>query len=388
MATLRPTTDAGRLEVLGLVNSGGSAAFGDMSRRDSSELGGGGGGGADGPAAGPSSGGEHMMMPEAIREVVVGQLLGAGASGRTYRGMWQGSAVAVKIIEVRSGLALEGNEGMHSGSNSLDSGGADDTGASTGNAPLVEAVLSKALHHPHIVPTHAYGVCEHGEGAARWKEVWILQELCTKGTLAKAVETGVFRRQGSEGPNLSFVLRTAVEVAGALAYLHAHGVLHGDLTGNNVLLHASTKDRRMFEAMIADFGLSRPLDIMSTLDTGTYGTVSHMPPELIIDGQLTTAADIFSFGVVVWEMLSGRRAWSGMNALQIVNAVTVQRRALELDSSWPMALQDLLRRCLHVDPAQRPPAKQLLAELQDMLSLGRQGVSAPLTLSLPPPQEV
>lgn len=42
----------------------------------------------------------------------------------------------------------------------------------------------------------------------------------------------------------------AVEVAGALAYLHAHGVLHGDLTGNNVLLHASTKDRRMFEAMV------------------------------------------------------------------------------------------------------------------------------------------
>jgi hypothetical protein len=77
--------------------------------------------------------------------------------------MWQGSAVAVKIIEVRSGLALEGNEGMHSGSNSLDSGGADDTGASTGNAPLVEAVLSKALHHPHIV---SWGVMLVGLG--RW----------------------------------------------------------------------------------------------------------------------------------------------------------------------------------------------------------------------------
>ena len=77
---------------------------------------------------------------------------------------------------------------------------------------------------------------------------------------------------------------TAQEIAGALAYLHSQDLLHGDLTGGNILLASSDADERGFAAKVADFGLSRTLGNES-VDTGTYGTVTHMPPELLTTGQ-------------------------------------------------------------------------------------------------------
>lgn len=68
-----------------------------------------------------------------------------------------------------------------------------------------------------------------------------------------------------------------------MAYLHADHILHGDLTAGNILLTASVKDERHFITKIADFGLSREVTDTS-ISTGTYGTVTHMPPELLSSG--------------------------------------------------------------------------------------------------------
>ena len=77
---------------------------------------------------------------------------------------------------------------------------------------------------------------------------------------------------------------TAHEIAAALSYLHSQDLLHGDLTGGNILLASSDADERGFTAKVADFGLSRTLG-SEPVDTGTYGTVTHMPPELLTTGQ-------------------------------------------------------------------------------------------------------
>lgn len=68
-----------------------------------------------------------------------------------------------------------------------------------------------------------------------------------------------------------------------MTYLHSLDILHGDLTGGNILLVSSNKDARMFIAKVADFGLSRVLSA-EAISTGTYGTVTHMPPELLTTG--------------------------------------------------------------------------------------------------------
>ena len=80
---------------------------------------------------------------------------------------------------------------------------------------------------------------------------------------------------------------TAHEIAAALAYLHSQDLLHGDLTGGNILLASSDADERGFTAKVADFGLSRTLG-SEPVDTGTYGTVTHMPPELLTTGVFST----------------------------------------------------------------------------------------------------
>lgn len=77
---------------------------------------------------------------------------------------------------------------------------------------------------------------------------------------------------------------TAHEIAAALSYLHSQDLLHGDLTGGNILLASSDADERGFTAKVADFGLSRTLG-SEPVDTGTYGTVTHMPPELLTTGE-------------------------------------------------------------------------------------------------------
>lgn len=93
-------------------------------------------------------------------------------------------------------------------------------------------------------------------------------------------------QQGSGSTHASLLQTcraTAHEIAAALAYLHSQDLLHGDLTGGNILLASSDTDERGFSAKVADFGLSRTLG-SEPVDTGTYGTVTHMPPELLTTG--------------------------------------------------------------------------------------------------------
>ena len=82
-------------------------------------------------------------------------------------------------------------------------------------------------------------------------------------------------------------------------YLHTVGVVHGDLKGANVLLKSTATDPRGFMCKLADFGLSRVLDLdMTHISTHTYGTISYMPPELLSQGKMTRACDVYSFGML------------------------------------------------------------------------------------------
>ena len=69
-------------------------------------------------------------------------------------------------------------------------------------------------------------------------------------------------------------------------------------------------------AQVADFGLSRVLS-QEAISTGTFGTVTHMPPELLTTGRLSKAVDVYAFGVLLWEMCTGRRPWAGMMQMQV-----------------------------------------------------------------------
>ena len=96
------------------------------------------------------------------------------------------------------------------------------------------------------------------------------------------------------------------------------------LAGPNILLTASSEDARGFTSKISDFGLSRLCTNNAEIETKTSGTVTHAPPELLSDGHLSQAGDVFAFGVILWEMWTSQHAWSGLLPYQVSSETCCQ----------------------------------------------------------------
>jgi serine/threonine protein kinase len=320
----------------------------------------------------------NKAMPTAFTDVRLGPLIGRGAYGRVYRGSWNGNTVAVKVMETTENLP---NPGESLPSNEVNGGARG----------LFEAVLSSSLSHPNVVHTYQYAV-RHiskpmpgtkvlGEGARRGSldtsatakhvsEVWLISEFCNRGPLLTAIERGAFLTQPSAQygqPNLIAVLQTLQEVAAAMHYLHSQGIVHGDLTGGNVLLTSSDKDARGFSAKVVDFGLSRVCGESGYLQTNTMGCAEYMPPELITGGILTKAGDVYAFGIIVWEMYVGRRAWEGLQPGQVLKKVA-SNEMLVFPGQTPHRLKILGERCISSDPKLRPTFVEVLSEVNAILT--------------------
>lgn len=222
-------------------------------------------------------------MPTAFTDVRLGPLIGRGAYGRVYRGSWNGNTVAVKVMEASEKIAPP--TGVRAPSTDQ-----DDHSERGGARGIFEAILSSSLSHPNVVHTYQYAVRplsqrpldmgpSRSKSSRTYSEVWIISEFCNRGPLLTAIERGAFLTQPSAQygqPNLIAVLQTLQEIAAAMQYLHSHGIVHGDLTGGNVLLTASDKDGRGFTAKVVDFGLSRVCGEDGVLKTKTMGCAEYM----------------------------------------------------------------------------------------------------------------
>ncbi|KAG2434249.1 hypothetical protein HXX76_007974 [Chlamydomonas incerta] len=206
-------------------------------------------------------------------------------------------------------------------------------------------------------------------------QTWIVMEYCDKGCLQDAIERGWLRTERSAvsgRPNMAAVLATAREVAAALAYLHSQNVVHGDLSGWNVMLcsagagggAAATQGGRGFVAKVADFGLSRTLEIRSKMQTHSYGTLSHMPPELVMLGTMSRAVDVYSFGILLWQMYTGQRPWAGLTHSQIIMMIGSGTARLNFPAATPAAYEALMRDCTAPDPDRRPAFTDIVKRLE------------------------
>ncbi|KIZ03647.1 Mitogen-activated protein kinase kinase kinase [Monoraphidium neglectum] len=204
-------------------------------------------------------------------------------------------------------------------------------------------------------------------------QTWIVLEYCDKGCLQDAVDRGWLRSGRSYAnaePDLLAVLITAREIASAMLYLHSVGVVHGDLSAYNVLLTSASPDAalaaRGFTAKVSDFGLARVMDQGSRIETATYGTLTHMAPEVLEHGIVSKAADVYSFGVLLWQMCVGSRPWAGMSHAAVVRAVVQERRSLELGSETPEGVALLAGACMARDPNERPSFREVLEVLEPL----------------------
>ncbi|CAL8470312.1 g9854 [Coccomyxa elongata] len=321
----------------------------------------------------------HLREPP-FEGLELGTLLGRGGYGSVYRGSYMDQRCAVKVIEDLDAIAMRDGK------------------------PL-EAVITEGICHPNIVNTIAHtmqhtaelprrlhdsaqsslagtsdGPCKSGSAASHDKAgqglhskgvAWLLLEYCDMGCLQEAIDKGWLREERTltspDGvPNLATILAVAREVASGMAFLHEHGVVHGDLTGGNVLLTSSAEQPHGFTAKVADFGLARNLNITSKVETRTYGTITHMPRELLCDGIMSKPADVYAFGVLLWEMMSGCRAWASMKHAQVMHCIVVEQRSLVFPSHTPDNYRRFAQRCLSHNPKERPSFTEACAEIAAM----------------------
>ncbi|KAG2423155.1 hypothetical protein HXX76_015540 [Chlamydomonas incerta] len=182
------------------------------------------------------------------------------------------------------------------------------------------------------------------------------------------------------GLPLSKAVGIAVQVANALACLHPT-ILHRDLKPANVLISGADTDTPL--AKLADFGLSRLRDTVLVTQNPEVGTVPYMAPETFNLENYTNSAihdrsDCYAFGVLLWELIVGRKPWKGCQLVQIAYQVTVLGRRLPLEplqaAGAPHKLIKLIVACWDADPLRRPAAAEIVKELllvQEQLQMER-----------------
>jgi eukaryotic-like serine/threonine-protein kinase len=199
-----------------------------------------------------------------------------------------------------------------------------------------EARLASSLNHPHIVT-----VFETGTFGAR---EYLVTELVDGPTL---------RNWARQNRSWRKAVELLVGVAEALAAAHSAGILHRDVKPENILVASGGY------AKLADFGIAKLAEDSPERSreprtrTGLIiGTVAYMSPEQAAGLPIDERSDIFSFGIVLYEVLAGRRPFAGATELELIRAV-VHGTALPLDADVPAHVRDIVDKTLAQDPAER-----------------------------------
>lgn len=150
-------------------------------------------------------------------------------------------------------------------------------------------------------------------------------------------------------------IHIACEIAVALKYLHSRNVIHCDLKSSNILIGENWKIK------ISDYGLSRFFNKNNKDDNrGRIGTPHWMAPEILKGVKYEQSADIFSFGMILWEILSQDIPYYGVNPYQVIHLVADQKKIVEVPNEGNSTLRKLTQRCLEYEPSLRPNMDEIV----------------------------
>ncbi len=232
-----------------------------------------------------------------------------------------------------------------------------------------EARATAALNHPNIVAVYDFGTSAEG--------LYVVTELLEGETLRQRLGQGALpSRKATE---------YAAQIASGLAGAHEKAIVHRDLKPDNIFI---TRDGRV---KILDFGLAKlalpvtPDDRTQATDevkTGAgvvMGTLGYMSPEQVRGGAVDHRSDLFSFGAILYEMLSGQRAFRGTSSADTISAI-LKEDPPELSATGrdiSPALERIVRHCLEKNPAERfQSARDLAFDLQSLSGSTTQAAAA------------
>lgn len=258
-----------------------------------------------------------------VAQYTVLEALGAGAMGRVYKARDErlGRYVALKFLPAHLGAEPNAKRRF-----------------------LLEARAAAALDHPNICTIHEIGATNDGQQ-------FIAMTLYDGETLQARLTRGLL--------GLADAVAIALQIANGLAKAHEHGVIHRDVKPSNIMLLADGTVK------ILDFGIARIEDVSTVAQEGTaLGTVAYMSPEHARGDVVDMRTDVWSLGVVLYEMLAGVRPFRGDNTQELTHQVftTEPQSVGTMRAGLPATVNAVLRNALAKSPGERYASMSQMAE--------------------------
>nr|XP_043614614.1 serine/threonine-protein kinase EDR1 [Erigeron canadensis] len=260
-------------------------------------------------------------------DLVIGERIGLGSYGEVYHADWNGTEVAVKKF--------------------LDQ---DFSGAALAEFKR-EVRIMQRLRHPNVVLFMG--------AVTRPPNLSIITEFLPRGSLYRIIH----RPQSQIDEKRR--IKMALDVAKGMNCLHTSipTIVHRDLKSPNLLVDED------WNVKVCDFGLSRLKHNTFLSSKSTAGTPEWMAPEVLRNENSNEKCDVYSFGVILWELATLRLPWSGMNPMQVVGAVGFQNRRLEIPKDVDPLVGRIIWECWQTDPNLRPSFAQLTVALKPLQRL-------------------
>ncbi|KAL0347929.1 UNVERIFIED_CONTAM: Serine/threonine-protein kinase EDR1 [Sesamum angustifolium] len=260
-------------------------------------------------------------------DLVLGERIGLGSYGEVYHADWNGTEVAVKkfLDQDFSGAALDEFKR--------------------------EVRIMRRLRHPNVVLFMG--------AVTRPPNLSIVTEFLPRGSLYRIIHRPHCQIDEKRR------IKMALDVAKGMNCLHTSvpTIVHRDLKSPNLLVDNN------WNVKVGDFGLSRLKHNTFLSSKSTAGTPEWMAPEVLRNEPSNEKCDVYSFGVILWELATLKLPWSGMNPMQVVGAVGFQNRRLDIPKEVDPLVARIIWECWQTDPNLRPLFAQLSVALKPLQRL-------------------
>ncbi|PTQ35465.1 hypothetical protein MARPO_0071s0076 [Marchantia polymorpha] len=279
-----------------------------------------------------SQGPEPDQMPLAgfeipWREIRFGARIGEGSCGTVYRATWLGSDVAVKLFSGQAYCPEVLDEFRQ------------------------EVSIMKAMRHPNVL-LFMGAITEP-------RHMSIVTEFVPRGSLFR-----ILHRSG-QGLSWNRRLAMALDIALGMNYLHNRSppILHRDLKSSNLLV------TEHWRVKVGDFGLSRLKSSRYLTRNSDKGTAQWMAPEVLRDEPYSEKSDVYSFGIILWELATRKIPWGEMSILEVVGAVGMLDRRLDMPEEVDIQYVELTEACWSSDSTIRPSFSNVVSRLKHLIKM-------------------
>ncbi|KAL0433922.1 UNVERIFIED_CONTAM: putative serine/threonine-protein kinase SIS8 [Sesamum latifolium] len=257
-------------------------------------------------------------------DLTIGEQIGQGSCGTVYHALWYGSDVAVKVFskqEYSDDLIFAFRQ---------------------------EVSLMKRLRHPNILLFMG--------AVTSPQRLCIVTEFLPRGSLFRLLQRNTTKLERRRR------IHMALDIARGMNYLHHLNppIIHRDLKSSNLLVDKN------WTVKVGDFGLSRLKNETYLTTKSGKGTPQWMAPEVLRNEPADEKADVYSFGVILWELVTHKIPWDNLNSMQVIGAVGFMNQRLEIPKDVEPEWASIIESCWHSEPQSRPSFQELMEKLKDM----------------------